>query len=85
MVEINLKERYSGYYIRLWKKQGLPLIKQRPPTTTEELLEDFFRTISSGKKRQPKAIQKSIRKSNLEKLDWRDYLREEYKWKRSIN
>ena len=81
MTIINLKDMYSNYYIRQWKKEGLPLIKERPPQTTEELLERFFATrVSNRIKSQKKAIAKThderVRKSS--KLDWRDYLKEEY-------
>lgn len=80
---INLKEMYSNYYIRKWKKQGLRLITERPPTTTQEALDNFFRSKTSPDttKYQLRAIRKEKRRTRLKRLDWRDYLKEEYKWK----
>ena len=83
MTTINLKEMYSNYYIRQWKKQGLPLITERPPTTTQELLDNFFMNKGNTKKHQKKAMAKTIREIKKRKttLNWRDYIKEEYKWK----
>ena len=79
MKTINLKEMYSDYYIRAWKKQGLVLITQRPPTTTETLLNNFFNEVYSPKKKyKTKAIQHEFTKRGNKKLDWRDYVKEEY-------
>ena len=80
MTIINLKEMYSPYYIRQWKKEGLPLIKERPPTTTEEILQKFFESRVSRKKSQRKAIQKT-RENRIKakgKINWRDYIKEDY-------
>lgn len=83
MTIINLKEMYSNYYIREWKKKGLPLITERPPTTTDVLLDQFFSGISPKRKSRKKAIAKTtdLRNRKRSKLDWRDYLKEDYKWK----
>ena len=82
MTIINLKEMYSNYYIREWKKKGLPLITERPPTTTDVLLDRFFSEISTKRKCKRKAIAKTteLRNKKKSKLDWRDYLEEGYKW-----
>ena len=74
---INLKEKYSDYYIRIWKKQGLRLITERPPTTTQILFDDFFKNRKSIRKYQNKAIRAERQKKK--RLEYKDYLREEYK------
>ena len=81
MTIINLKEMYSNYYIRKWKKQGLPLITERPPTTTQEILDRFFMERRSYKesKNQRKAIFCEKKQRRIRKLDWKDYIKEEYK------
>lgn len=76
---INLKELYSNYYINHWKKQGLPLITERPPTTTDVLLERFFNSLSNPRKNRRKAIRKNIEATHKRKLDYQDYVRGEYK------
>lgn len=80
MEVVNLKEMYSDYYIRKWKKQGLRLITERPPTTTMEILDDFFKYRNNGKgKYQQRAIRQEKERARVKKLDWREYLKEEYK------
>ena len=77
MTIINLKDMYSNYYIREWKRQGLPLLTERPPTTTDFLLEEFFKTMVKPKQENKrKAInkEKELRNKRKNKLDWRDYL-----------
>ena len=77
MTVINLKEMYSDYYIREWKKKGLPLITERPPRTTDVLLEQFFSTLFSSKKQQRNAITRNKEQiaNARNKLDWRDYIK----------
>lgn len=81
---INLKEMYSNYYIRQWKREGLPLITERPPTTTQELFDKFFESKSNRRfkkeHQQRFAIKQERRNKAIKKLDWRDYLKEEYRW-----
>ena len=72
MEVLNLKERYSANRIREWKKQGLILITERPPTTTEELFIQFFTTRKTNKKPKIK-----LNRTNKTKLDWRDYTKGE--------
>ena len=85
MKTINLKEMYSDYYIREWKKQGLILITQRPPTTTETLLEQFFSSYKPPTTRnRKKAIYREIKKRENKRLDWREFLPEQYKWKKEM-
>ena len=79
MTIINLKEMYSNYYIRQWKKEGLRLITQRPPTTTQEILDNFFMNRSNKVRYKINAIKNERARARIKKLDWKDYLREEYK------
>lgn len=82
MTIINLKDMYSDYYIRQWKKEGLPLITERPPTTTQEILNNFFNgRIICKKNNKKKAIAQTYKKmtNKAKKIDWRDYIKEEYK------
>ena len=81
MTIINLNEMYSSYYISQWKKEGLPLITERPPTTTEEILNRFFEQRQRFKNNKVKKQQSKKIKTyyTRKKLDWRDYIKEEYK------
>ena len=76
---INLKERYTDYYITKWKNQGLPLITERPPTTTEAMLEKFFSERKPLNQNKGKARAIGIRARQLSRLNYEDYLKEEYK------
>ena len=78
MTELNLSEKYSNYYIRLWKKQGLRLIKERPATTTEEIFEEFIKNKPQGETRENKnrRISKLITHAQKTKLDWKKFIRE---------
>ena len=74
---INLKDSYSNYYICKWKKEGLQLITQRPPTTTKSLFEEFLKNRTSRKRYQGKAIRKE--KQRKQKLNLEDFIRRDYK------
>lgn len=76
---VYLKDIYSDYYIRLWKKQGLRLVTERPPTTTEAMLEKFFSERKPQNKNKGKVRAIGIRARQLSRLSYEDYLKEEYK------
>lgn len=76
MTEMQLNEYYSNHYIRKWKKQGLPLIKERPATTYKEVFEKF---IMQAPKTPEITRKKAIAKTIESKLDYKNYLGGNYK------
>ena len=76
METIVLKDYYSNYYIRKWVKQGLPLITERPATTTKKIFEEFIanKPKEETKEKRNKRIGNLI--SNRQKIDWKQYIRE---------
>ena len=86
MTIINLnewaKERgFSNYHVRCWIKNGLKTIRQRPYITTLEALESFFEETLQERESKKIASKKIAYRNMKKKLDFNDYLREEFKWK----
>ena len=76
MTEMQLNEYYSNHYIRKWKKQGLPLIKERPATTYREVFEKF---IVQAPQIPETSRRKAIARTIESKLDFKNYLGGSYK------
>ena len=81
MTEMQLNEFYSNHYIRKWKKQGLPLIKERPATTYKEVFEKFIMQAPKVPEQKRKV---AIARTIENKLNFKNYLGGNYKWQNTL-